>query len=184
MKITKTKFLLLTAFVLTNFAVAQKVVGYSFDKYPATIYKGPKAKVNLKSGETARSYRTTIKEQYNTSKIDFAGKYSTVFWGAGTGLMLGAIVDNKTGIVYDLPLTEENSARAFWGNEIAEEDNTLYNKNSNLFIIFTWSCEENKVAKTNFVTKYCSIFLWNEAKKKFTLLKNKTEIKTEKIPTE
>jgi len=187
MKITKTKilFFLLTIFVLTNSAVAQKVAGYSFDKYPVTeIYKGQKAKVNLKSSQTAKSYRTTIKEQYQTSKIDFGGKYSLVFWGAGTGLMLGAMVDNKTGIVYDLPLTEENSARSFCGTEIAEEDNKLYKKNSNLFITFTWSCEENKAAKTNVVTKYYSIFLWDETKKKFTLLKNKSEKKTEKITTE
>ena len=186
MKITKTKilFFLLTTFVLTNSAVAQKVAGYSFDKYPATIYKGAKAKVNLKSSETARGYRTTIKEQYNTSKIDFAGKYTTVLWGAGTGLMVGAMVDNQTGNVYDLPLTEENSYRGFCGNEISNESNTIYNKKSNLFITFTWSCEENKETKTNVITKYYSIFVWDEAKKKFTLLKNKTEKKTEKIPTE
>ena len=148
------------------------------------IYKGPKAKVNLKSSETAKGYRTTIKEQYKTSKIDFAGRYSTVLWGAGTGLMVGAMVDNKTGIVYDLPLTEENSYRGFCGNEITNEDNTIYNKKSNLFITFTWSCEENKETKTNVITKYYSIFVWDETKKKFTLLKNKTEKKTEKIPTE
>ena len=184
MKITKTKilFLLLTTFVLTNSGVAQKVAGYSFDKYPATIYKGPKAKVNLKSSATAKSYRTTIKEQYQTSKIDFGGKYSLVTWGAGMGLTLGAMVDNATGNVYDLPLTEENSVSG--SCQILEDDNKLYNKNSNLFITYTWSCEENKTAKTNAVTKYYSIFLWDDAKKKFTLLKSKTETKTEKLPTE
>lgn len=186
MKIIKNKifFFLLTTFVLTNYSFAQKVAGYSFDKYPATeIYKGQKAKVNL-SSETAKTFRTEIKKQYSESKIDFAGKYSFVFWGAGTGLTLGAMVDNKTGKVYDLPLTEENSARSFCGYDISEEDNKLYNKSSNLFITFTWSCQENKIAKTNVVTKYYSIFVWDETKKKFSLLKNKTEKKTEKIPIE
>ena len=184
MKITKTKFLLLATFVLTNFAFAQqKVAGYSFDKYPVTeIYKGPKAKVNLKSSETARGYRTQIKEQYKTSKIDFAGKYSMVFWGAGMGLMVGAMVDNTTGNVYDLPLTEENSVSGFC--QISDQSNRLYKKNSNLFVTFTWTCEEDKTAKTNVVTKYYSIFLWDEAKKKFNLIKNKSEKKTEKITTE
>lgn len=147
------------------------------------IYKGPKAKVNLKSSETAIRYRTQIKSQYSISEIEFAGKYSMIFWGAGPGgLTLGAMVDNSTGIVYDLPLTAENSNRGCWGSDM--ENNILYNKNSKLFI--TWTCEEeiNDAKKRNVVTKYYSIFLWNETKKKFTLLKNKSEKKTEKIKTE
>lgn len=187
MKITKHDifFFLLSIFVLTNYSFAQKVAGYSFDQYPISeIYKGQKAKVNLKSSNTAKSYRTEIMNQYSKSKIDFAGKYSFVFWGAGTGLTVGAMVDNKTGNVYSLPLTEENSTRGFCGYEVSEEDNKLYKKNSNLFVTFTWSCEENKTTKANVVTRYYSIFVWDEAKKKFSLLKNKTEKKTEKIPTE
>jgi hypothetical protein len=171
---------------LTNSAVAQKIVDYSFDKYPVTkIYKGPKAKVNLKSSETATRYRTQIKSQYRTAEIEFAGKYSMIFWGAGTGgLTLGAMVDNSTGIVYDLPLTVENSNRGCWSSDMNFENNIFYDKNSRLFI--TWTCEEeiNEATKTNVVTKCYSIFLWNETKKTFTLLKNKSEKRTEKTMTE
>lgn len=184
MKITKTKvfFFFLTTIILTNHSFAQKIAGYSFDKYPAKeIYKGKKVTVNLKSSNIATSNRTQIINQYNESKIEFGGKYSFIFWGAGTGLTLGAMVDNKTGNVYNLPLTEENSTRGFCGYDISEEDNKLYKKNSNLFITFTWSCEEIKVTKTNVITKNYSIFIWDEANKKFSLLKNKTEKKTEKI---
>ena len=187
MKITKNKVLLFLFLTLaiTSYTSAQKIAGYSFEKYPSKeIYKGQKAKVNLKSSETAQAYRTTIKGQYINSKIDFAGKYSLIFWGAGTGLSVGAMVDNKTGNVYSLPLDEENSTRGFCGYEISDAENILYKKNSNLFITFTWSCEENETTKTNIITKQYSIFVWNEANKKFSLIKNKTEKITEKIPTE
>ena len=127
-------------------------------------------------------YRTQIKNQYSISEIEFAGKYSIIFWGAGPGgLTLGAMVDNSTGIVYDLLLTPENSNRGCGSSGM--ENNILYNKNSKLFI--TWTCEEeiNEETKRNVVTKYYSIFLWNETKKKFTFLKNKSEKKAEKITT-
>jgi len=127
-------------------------------------------------------YRTQIKSQYSTSEVEFAGKYSMIFWGAGMGgLALGAMVDNSTGIVYDLPLTVENSNRGCWNSNLNFENNILYNKSSRLLI--TWSCQEeiNEATKANVVTKYYSIFLWSETKKKFTLLKNKSEQKTEKL---
>ena len=91
------------------------------------------------------------------------------------------MVDNSTGIVYDLPLTVENSNRGCWSSDMNFDNNILYDKNSKLFI--TWTCQEeiNEATKTNVVTKYYSVFLWNETKKKFTLLKNKGEKKTEKI---
>lgn len=171
---------LLVIFSLTN-AVAQKIVSYPFDKYPVSeIYKGPKADVNLKSSETAKIYRTQIKNQYKSSVVEFAGKYSMIFWGAGPGgLTLGAMVDNSTGIVYDLPLTAENSSRGCWDSGM--ENNILYKKNSKLFI--TWTCEEeiNAATKSDIVTKYFSFFLWNETKKKFILLKNESETKTQTI---
>ena len=180
MKITKTKilFFFLATFVLTNSAVAQKVAGYSFDKYPSTIYKGPKAKVNLKSGETARGYRTTIKEQYSTSKIDFAGHYSLIFWGAGTNLSVGAMVDNISGNVYDLPLTEENASNYNCNYiETNDEGNIHYNKASKLFT--TSSCErkDNESTKTFDIIRTTSIFLWDDNKKKFILLNKKTDKK-------
>lgn len=178
---TRALFTVLIAFGFTRSAIAQKFFDFSFEKYPVTkIYKGPKANVNLKSCETARRYRTQIKRQYGTSGIDFAGKYSLVFWEAGTGgLTLGAMVDNRTGIVYDLPLTVENSNRGCWSSDMNFENNIIYTKTSKLFI--TWTCQEKikEAAKSNVVTKYYSIFLWNETRKIFILLKNKREIITE-----
>jgi hypothetical protein len=173
LKTAKTSFLFVFLISFT-FAIsfAQQIVGYSFDKYPATLYKGPKANLNLKSSPTAIRYRTQIKNQYRTSGIEFAGKYSMIFWGAGTGgLTLGAMVDNRTGIVYDLPLTVEFSNRGCWSSALNFDNNILYKENSRLFI--TWTCQEeiNEATKTTTITKHYSFFLWNEAKKKFTLAK-------------
>ena len=173
-------------FFLSSFVFSQKkTAGYSFEKYPVSqMYEGKKAVVNLKSSAVARNFRTEIKNQYKNAKIDFAGKYSMIFWGAGTGLTMGAMVDNSTGSVYELPLTEENSARACWGSEVNTEDNILHNKKSTLFI--TWTCEiiKNETTNENFITKAYSIFQWDETKKKFKLLKTKAEKTKEKITSE
>ena len=184
MKTTKTPklILILIAFLLTTQTTfSQTYVGYSLNKYPvAEVYNGVKAKINYKSNPTARDYRTMITQGYKNSKIDFAGHYTMTFWGAGTGMTVGAMVDNITGNVYDLPLTEDNSYRGcYFTEKDSDNDNIFNNKNSKLFVTFTCTSERNETSKTELLNKKYSIFLWDEAKKKFILLKEKSETKTQ-----
>jgi hypothetical protein len=174
----KIKTILFFAFILSvKFqAISQTIVGYSFDKYKVEkVFEGKKAVVDYKSSKTAKSFRTQIKEQYKTSKVDFAGHYTTIGWGAGMGLTLGAIVDVETGKVYDLPLTEENSYRGCGStDDIDNSDNILHKKNSTLFITFVCSEKVNETTKATSYVKVYSVFNWDETKKKFILLKKKT----------
>lgn len=156
-------------------AISQTTVGYSFGKYAVgKVYEGKKAIVDYKSSPTAKSYRTQIKEQYKTSKVDFAGHYTMITWGAGTGLTLGAIVDVETGKVYDLPLSEENSVRGCTSSNETDSDNILHKNNSTLFITFICSDKVNETTKATTYVKVYSVFNWDETKKKFILLKKKT----------
>jgi hypothetical protein len=175
--------IVLLTFAWRNTADAQKMFGYSFSNYPVTRpYKGPRAPVLIKSNETAGRYKTQVKSQYSNAGIEFAGNYSMILWEAGTGgLTLGVMVDNSTGIVYDLPLTVENSNRGCWSSDHNFEKNIFYYKTSRLFI--TWTCKEdlNDATKTNLVTRNYSVFLWNEIKKKFIFLGNKIEKRVEMV---
>ena len=74
-----------------------------FDDFKVPVYKGKKAKLNRYSSHTARLFRTTLKHGYQTPEINFAGHYTLVAWGCGSPCMAGAIIDVKTGMVYDIP---------------------------------------------------------------------------------
>lgn len=45
----------------------------------------------------------TLKNATRTN--DFGGHYSVVTWGCGTQCQLGAIIDNNTGMVYEIPVS-------------------------------------------------------------------------------
>jgi hypothetical protein len=74
-----------------------------FEDYPVReIYKGPVARVRLDSPK-ARMFRTMLREGARTGP-NFAGHYTFVLWGCGTGCAQKAIVDARTGRVYFIPL--------------------------------------------------------------------------------
>lgn len=174
-------FFIVTLFFsfLYNSASAQQVAGYSFQKYPASaVYTGAKATINITSNAAASGFKTELTEGYKNSKINFGGHYVVVLRGVGTGLTVGSMVDVKTGHVYDLPLTEDNSVRSC---NVANETDLSYTTTSNLFV--TWNCndESNEKDKTVTTTKNYSIYLWDDQKKKFTLLMEKAIEKKAKI---
>jgi hypothetical protein len=92
-----------------------------FEDYPAKeIYKGRPAPVRLDS-RRARMFRTRLREEAPRGP-NFAGHYTVVVWGCGTGCAQTAVVDARTGRVYfppleyhDIPDTEDerNRARTF-----------------------------------------------------------------------
>jgi hypothetical protein len=72
----------------------------SFDEFPATeIFKGKPAKVNLKSHKEARTYRTALREGVLEGP-NFAGRYTVVGIGCGSGCEIIAVVDASNGKVF------------------------------------------------------------------------------------
>lgn len=83
------------------------------------IYKGPVAPVKLDS-KKARMFRTRLRED-SRSGPNFAGRYTVVIWGCGTGCAQMGVVDARTGRVYfppveymDIPDMEDEAVRSHW----------------------------------------------------------------------
>jgi hypothetical protein len=83
------------------------------------IYKGPVADVRL-DGRRARMFRTRLRED-SRGGPNFAGRYTVVIWGCGTGCAQMGVVDSKTGRVYFPPVeymdiidTENEAAHSEW----------------------------------------------------------------------
>src|SRR5688572_10209575 len=74
---------------------AQKVDAPRFESYPADVYAGKPAPLNLRSHPMARMFRTRIREQLQEEGINFAGHYTIAVMGCGTGCSTTAIVDAR-----------------------------------------------------------------------------------------
>src|SRR3954466_12462988 len=89
-----------------------------FEDYPVReIYKGPVAPVRLDSRK-ARMFRTRLREDSRVGP-NFAGRYTVVVWGCGTGCAQMGVVDARNGRVYfppveymDIPDMEDAEARS------------------------------------------------------------------------
>lgn len=154
--------ILLISLFIINLLYCQNVP--RFDQYPSKVEKVNKAKLILSSHPLGRQMKTRITEGYKEGKIDFGGHFVTVYWGAGTGLSLGAMVDAKTGKIYELPLNEDNAAISCGG----WYDFVSNAVDSNLYITYSTSYyfEQNKCKRQVFY------YLWDG--KKFNLLKKIT----------
>ena len=74
-----------------------------FSDYPVReVYKGRIAPVILDT-KRARMFRSRLRED-SRQGTNFAGHYTVVFWGCGTGCAQMAVVDARTGRVYWPPL--------------------------------------------------------------------------------
>ncbi|HEY9744129.1 MAG TPA: hypothetical protein V6C90_26870 [Coleofasciculaceae cyanobacterium] len=102
---------LLTSVVLTT-AQAQSVEPpLKFENFPVSqIYKGTPAIVNLNSNPEARRFRGVLGDGAKEGP-NFAGHYTVVLWGCGTGCQSLAIVNAKTGAVYMTGLSAEVGAK-------------------------------------------------------------------------
>ncbi|MCA1618052.1 MAG: hypothetical protein LC795_01810 [Acidobacteria bacterium] len=91
-----------------------------FEDYPVReVYRGTVAPVRLDSRK-ARAYRTRLREDSRAGP-NFAGRYTVVVWGCGTGCAQMGVVDAVTGRAYfppveymDIPDTEDGAARSRW----------------------------------------------------------------------
>lgn len=74
-----------------------------FADYPVReVYRGRVAPVVI-TGKRERMFRTRLRED-SRGGPNFAGHYTVVFWGCGTGCAQVAVVDARTGRVYWPPL--------------------------------------------------------------------------------
>jgi hypothetical protein len=74
-----------------------------FEDYPVRqIYRGRVAPPRIDSGR-ARQFRTRLREDSREGP-NFAGRYTVVHWGCGTGCAQVAVVDARTGRVYWPPV--------------------------------------------------------------------------------
>jgi hypothetical protein len=166
----KTLLGLAIALTIVNAATGQvlKMGKYGSANYPATVFSGPKAKIDYRSNTNARTYKTIITQTYQKHKVDFGGHYIIAEWGCGMGCLMGAIIDIKTGKVYDLPWqpseTEEeyfnggykyvpasNMLIATVNKRISDDGNTEISKNFNH--VFVWNDQTKKFQKKGIVTE-------------------------------
>ncbi|MDT7806377.1 MAG: hypothetical protein QOJ70_190 [Acidobacteriota bacterium] len=81
------------------------------------VYKGRPARIRLDS-KKAREFRTRLRED-SRGGPNFAGHYTVVVWGCGTGCAQMGVVDARTGRVYfpplefmDIPDMEDEGSRS------------------------------------------------------------------------
>jgi hypothetical protein len=138
------KLLLATLCVgfITATALAQGRATPRFEDYPATVYRGGAAQVNVKSMREARRYRTVLREGAKKG-VNFAGHYTVVQWGCGTGCMQAAIIDTKTGVVF-FPEEVNGFGVWFWdeNNETRLDDAPRFKPNSRLMVMSGFPASE------------------------------------------
>ena len=91
-----------------------------FEDYPVReVYRGPVSPVRIDSRQ-ARMFRTRLREGARGGP-NFAGRYTVVIWGCGTGCAQMGVVDAATGRVYfppveymDIPDMENEAGRSQW----------------------------------------------------------------------
>lgn len=82
----------------SSFAQAQDAP--RFEDFMVNVWRGPVAALNLNSHPLARKFRTTTREQIKEEGVNFAGHYTLVSAGCGTGCSISGIVDARNGRAY------------------------------------------------------------------------------------
>ncbi|MFC0819544.1 hypothetical protein [Moraxella marmotae] len=152
-------------------AHAKTLAGYSFENYPAKIYQGKKAALQL--GDW-KMFRTRLRETHKDGQIDFAGNYMVSIWGCGAGCVTGAMIDKRTGKVYGLPIGEIESDDGVTPYDLScyplDNDSVAFYPNSRLFI--SRNCDQDEAignqAKQH-ITHF--VFVWDEKTKTFKQIK-------------
>ena len=106
-----------------------------FEDYPADVYAGKPAPLNLRSHRMARMFRTRIREQLHEEGINFAGHYTIAVMGCGTGCSTTAIVDARTGRAY-FPRVFDGWSVGPGGYPDEGEDVRTFRTNSRLLKVF------------------------------------------------
>ncbi len=128
-----------------------------FKNFPVSeIFKGTPAPVDFLSHPSALDFYTRISEGAK-KEPNFAGHYTIIEWGCGTGCQAGVIFDAETGKIYNLQPSE-------FGRD--------YRVSSSLLIINP-DVEELFKEYPNAVPKGISIFYYKWENNNFKMIKEK-----------
>ncbi len=103
----------------------------TFAKYAAKVETATAKKIKTAGNKDANDFRTTLRKSLK-SGVNFGGHYTLSFMGCGTGCLITAIIDAKTGDVY-FPDRLFGTAHGY--GEIDKKDTLEYRKNSRLIIV-------------------------------------------------
>lgn len=134
---------------------------FPVDVVDITNIPDTKHPLDFKSNKEAIQFKTIISEKYKENKRNFAGCYSIITWGCGSGCLDGVMVDTRNGKIYDLPSAEGYSDI---GNHA---DHSL-----NSILLMTSFRHSTYIPNTTNrqVDKY--YWLWNEPAKEFVKYKS------------
>ena len=104
-----------------------------FEAYAVPVWRGRIAPVNLRSARGASNVRTRLREGVRNEGVNFAGHYTFISIGCGTGCTHNAVVDARNGRVF---FPDELSGWNFYIGEdwgvAGDEDVFQYHANSRL----------------------------------------------------
>ncbi len=104
----------------------------SYDEFAVKdIYHGKTAEPDLSSHPRAKIFRTELRKQVKHGP-NFAGHYTVIRLGCGTGCAMIAIVDAKTGRVFFPESVKAVQWSGWWHEPFGPE----YRLNSRLFIVY------------------------------------------------
>ncbi len=166
---SKMKHLLLVKFLfVTCLLFSQSVEGVDLSKYPAAGESVKKrAPINWQTNPFKNKTKE-IKEGYEKHEVSFAGYYASILWKKGADTISGVMIDTRSGIIYKLPISASNcSNKCMDVDDIF--DRYLFLPSSKLFV--TSVCRKVKLNSESKVRQDFYFYLWNEAAKKFSLIK-------------
>jgi hypothetical protein len=107
-----------------------------FGQYPVKeIFKGTPAPIDLKSTPGASLFRTRLREGAKKGP-NFAGKYTIIGWGCGTGCTVLAVVDATTGrVVFPKEIEPVFFVGLPEGHQLTDKYDIKFQKDSRLLII-------------------------------------------------
>lgn len=167
------KYLMGLIFICFNISClhANTIAGYDFQSYPAKLYQGKKAPLQLGDWQ---NFRTRLKRAHDDGTINFAGNYIITTWGCGTGCLDGAMIDKRTGIVYDIPIgegTPYDFGCTYESSNELENAWVVFYPNSRLFVSRNCHNEAIENSNENLETITYFINVWDEKSKQFKLIK-------------
>jgi len=121
-----------------------------FSDFPVHVLTNrKKAAIQYSSNPLAKQFKTVITRTYKNEDVNFAGHYVFAEWGCGSPCHMSALVDVRSGLVYD-------GIDSSYGYEFKKNSRLLIANptNAGSFYINCVGCEP-------------LIYVWNEHDKKF-----------------
>lgn len=135
-----------------------------FEQYRvARLFRGPRARPDVRSKPRSRMFRTMIRLGVAEHGVNFAGHYSIVSWGCGTGCRGLAVVDVATGQVYHpanlQDIDNDNVSYNDFINKAGEWDLFRFRPDSRLLVVIGGINEEP-------ARRGISYFIWEHQRMK------------------